>query len=135
MSNDSPLNSSPSSPDHTCDEDPLKKLKLQDSDLDRFASYFELAFQGNSRSIIVLVALLRRLCGVAKLRQEEQNGIWIEDIIGRLTHRLIYGVNQDSRLLLVSELRPATLRSIFSGKLFRLPASRMPRCLPSLNKP
>ena len=88
MSNDSPLNSSPSSPDHTCDEDPLKKLKLQDSDLDRFASYFELAFQGNSRSIIVLVALLRRLCGVAKLRQEEQNGIWIEDIIGRLTHRL-----------------------------------------------
>lgn len=88
MSNDSALNSNTVSPDHTLDEDFLKSLKLQDSDLDRFASYFELAFQGSTRSITVLVALLRRLCDLEKLRQQKQNGIWLEDIVGRLTHRL-----------------------------------------------
>ncbi len=87
MSNDTALNSTPSS-DHTRDEDDLKTLKLQDSDLDHFATYFELAFQGNSQSITVLVALLQRLCGVEKLRQQKQSGIWVEDIIGRLTRRL-----------------------------------------------
>src|SRR5256885_9578335 len=88
MSNDSALNSSTPSSDHTGDENDLKDLKLQDSDLDHFAAYFELAFQGNSRSITVLVALLQRLCGVEKLRQQKQSAIWIEDVVGRLTHRL-----------------------------------------------
>ena len=81
------LNSIPSS-NHICDEDDLKTLKLQDDDLDRFASYFDLAFQGSSRSISVLVALLQRLCDVEKLRQQKQSGIWLEDIVGRLTYRL-----------------------------------------------
>ncbi len=88
MSNDSALKSSTSSSEHTRDEDDLKTLKLQDSDLDHFAAYFELAFQGSSQSITVLVALLQRLSGVEKLRQQKQSGIWIEDIVGRLTHRL-----------------------------------------------
>ncbi len=85
---DNILNSSTSSFDQTGDEEHLKTLKLQDSDLDRFASYFDLAFQGNSRSITILVALLQRLCGVEKLRQQRQGGIWIEDVVSRLTHRL-----------------------------------------------
>jgi len=87
MSDDTVLNSTPSS-DHTRDEDDLKTLKLQENDLDRFAAYFELAFQGSSRSITVLVALLQRLSGVERLRQQKQSGIWIEDVVGRLTHRL-----------------------------------------------
>jgi hypothetical protein len=88
MSNDTAPNSNTSSSDHTRDEDDLKALKLQESDLDHFASYFELAFQGSSRSITVLVALLQRLCAVEKLRQQKQSGIWIEDVVSRLTHRL-----------------------------------------------
>jgi len=87
-SNDIALNSGSSSPDRTRDEDDLKTLRLEDSDLDRFASYFDKAFQGDSRSITVLVALLQRLCGLEKLRQQQQSGIWIEDLVGRLTHRL-----------------------------------------------
>jgi hypothetical protein len=79
---------SASASDDTSDEDDLKTLKLQDSDLERFASYFDVVFQGNSRSITVLVALLQRLCELEKLRQQKQSGIWIEDIVGRLTHRL-----------------------------------------------
>jgi len=76
------------SSDHTRDEDDLKALRLQDSDLDHFANYFDLAFQGNSRSLTVLVGLLQRLGGVEKLRQQKQSGIWIGDIVARLTHRL-----------------------------------------------
>ena len=86
MSNDT-LNSTPSSA-LTGDEDDLKTLKLQDTDLDHFASYFELAFQGNARSLTVLVALLRRLCALEKLRQQKQTGVWIDDVVSRLTHRL-----------------------------------------------
>jgi hypothetical protein len=82
------LNSSTSLSELTRDEDVLKVLKLQESDLDHFATYFELAFQGNARSLTVLVALLQRLCGVEALRQQKQSGIWIEDVVGRLTHRL-----------------------------------------------
>jgi hypothetical protein len=88
MSNDTALNSITTSSDHTRDEDDLKALKLQESDLDHFAAFFDLAFQGSSQSITVLVALLERLRGVEKLRQEKQSGIWIEDIVGRLIHRL-----------------------------------------------
>jgi len=88
MSNQSALNTSTSSSEHTRDEDNLETLKLQDSDLDHFASYFDVAFQGNSRSITVLVALLERLCGLERLRQQKQSGIWIEDIVSRLAHRL-----------------------------------------------
>ena len=88
MSNDNALNSTTSSSNLTRDEDDLRALKLQHSDLEHFATYFELAFQGSSQSITVLVALLQRLRGVEKLRQQKQNGIWIEDIVGRLTHRL-----------------------------------------------
>ena len=88
MSNDTELDSTAPSFNHTRDEDDLRVLKLEDNDLDQFAAYFELAFQGNSQSITVLVALLQRLRGVEKLRQEKQSGIWIEDIVGRLTHRL-----------------------------------------------
>jgi hypothetical protein len=87
MSNDTVLNSTPS-PAHASDEEILKSLKLQEGDLDRFASYFELAFQGNARSITVLVALLQRLCALEKLRQQKKSGIWIEDIVGRFTYRL-----------------------------------------------
>jgi hypothetical protein len=87
MSNDTALNLNLSS-DHNGDEDDLKTLKLQESDLDNFATYFELAFQGSSQGITVLVALLERLCGLEKLRQQKQSGIWIEDVVGRLTHRL-----------------------------------------------
>jgi hypothetical protein len=83
------------------DEDDLKVLGLRDSDLDRFAAYFELEFQGDGRSITVLVALLQRLRGVEKLRQEKQSGIWIDDIVGRLTQRLhgrcALGLNAASR--------------------------------------
>lgn len=86
MSSDTAFNST-SSPDSR-DEDDLKELKLQDSDLDRFATYFEMAFQGSSQATTVLVALLQRLCGVEKLRQQKQTGIWIEDVVGRLTHRV-----------------------------------------------
>jgi hypothetical protein len=88
MSIDTAPNSTKASSDHTGDDDDLKALKLQESDLDHFASYFELAFQGSSQSITVLAALLQRLSGVEKLRQQKQSGIWIEDIIGRLNHRL-----------------------------------------------
>ena len=88
MSNDTELDSTTPSFNHTRDEDDLRVLKLEDNDLDQFAAYFELAFEGNSQSITVLVALLQRLRGVEKLRQEKQSGIWIEDIVGRLTHRL-----------------------------------------------
>jgi len=87
MSNDTVLNAITSS-GHTRDEDDLKALKLQESDLEHFASYFELAFQGNARSLTVLVALLQRLCGVENLRQQKQSGIWIEDVVSRLTHLL-----------------------------------------------
>ena len=73
---------------HTGDEDDLKALKLRDSDLDQFAAYFELAFQGSCRSITVLVALLQRLRGVETLRRQKQSGIWVEDVVGRLIHRL-----------------------------------------------
>jgi hypothetical protein len=88
MSNATALNSTGPSFDHTQDEGDLKTLKLHDSDLDHFAAYFELAFQGNSQSITVLVALLQRLGEVEKLRQQKQSGIWIGDVVGRLTHRL-----------------------------------------------
>ena len=88
MTKDDALNCTALSPAHTQDEGDLEALKLRDSDLDHFAGYFELAFQGDSQGITVLVALLQRLCGVAKLRQQKQSGIWIEDIVGRLTHRL-----------------------------------------------
>ena len=87
-SKDISLNSSTSLSELTRDEDVLKLLKLQESDLDHFAAYFELAFQGNTRSLTVLVALLQRLCGVEALRQQKQSGIWIEDVVGRLTRRL-----------------------------------------------
>ena len=80
------LNTSPS--DHARDEDDLESLKLRDSDLDRFATYFEVAFQGKSESTTVLVALLQRLCGVEELRQQKTTGIWITDVVSRLTHRL-----------------------------------------------
>ena len=70
------------------DAQDLKDLKLQDSDLDQFAHYFELAFEGNTKSMTVLVALLQRLRVVENLRKQKQTGIWLEDIIGRLTHRL-----------------------------------------------
>jgi hypothetical protein len=82
------LNSIVSSSDHTSDEDDLKTLKLMDSDLDHFATYFEAAFQGRSENITVLVGLLQRLCGVEKLRYERQSGVWLRDIVGRLTHCL-----------------------------------------------
>jgi len=88
MSKETALNSISSSFDQTADEDDLKTLKLRDRDLDHFAAYFELAFQGSSPSITVLVALLQRLCKVETLRQQKQSGIWIEDVVGRLTHRL-----------------------------------------------
>jgi hypothetical protein len=88
MSNATALNSNIPPTDHTQDEDDLKSLKLHDGDLDHFAAYFELAFQGNSQSITVLVALLQRLSGLEQLRRQKQSGIWIEDIVGRLTHRL-----------------------------------------------
>lgn len=88
MSNDTELDSTTPSFNHTRDEDDLRVLKLEDNDLDQFAAYFELAFEGNSQSITVLVALLQRLRGVETLRQQKQSGIWIEDIVGRLTHRL-----------------------------------------------
>ena len=87
MSNDPALNSITPS-DHNPDEDDLKALKLQDTDLDRFAAYFEVAFQGSSQITTVLVALLQRLCSVEKLRQHKQSGIWIQDVVGRFTHRL-----------------------------------------------
>ena len=87
MSNQTSLSSTPSS-DLTRDEDALKTLKLQERDLDHFATYFELAFQGDARSIIVLVALLKRLCALEKLRQQKQSDIWIEDVVSRLIHRL-----------------------------------------------
>ena len=70
------------------DAQDLKDLKLQDSDLDQFAHYFETAFEGNTTSMTVLVALLQRLRAVETLRQQKQTGIWIEDIVCRLTHRL-----------------------------------------------
>src|ERR1041384_913221 len=82
------LNSTASFSDHTRDEDDLKVLKLQDSDLDNFAAYFERTFQGSSQNITVLVGLLQRLAGVDDLRQQKQSGVWIRDIVGRLTHRL-----------------------------------------------
>jgi hypothetical protein len=88
MSFDSALNPNTPVTNSSRDEDDLKALKLQDSDLDHFATYFELAFQGSSQSITVLVALLQRLRRVEKLRQDKQSGIWIDDIVGRLTHRL-----------------------------------------------
>ena len=88
MSNASVLSSTTLAPDPSHDEEDLKILKLQDSDLDHFANYFELAFQGNSQNITVLVALLKRLCELEKLRQQKQSGIWIEDVVGRFTHRL-----------------------------------------------
>lgn len=81
------LNSIPPS-DHIRDVDDLKTLRLQENDLDRFATYFELAVQGSSRSLTVLVALLQRLCDVEKLQRQKQTGICIEDIVGRLTRRL-----------------------------------------------
>ena len=70
------------------DAQDLKDLKLQDSDLDQFADYFELAFEGNTTSMTVLVALLQRLRAVETLRKQKQTGIWLEDIVCRLTHRL-----------------------------------------------
>jgi hypothetical protein len=88
MSTDIALSSTTPLSDHIRDEDDLKTLRLQESDLDHFAAYFELAFQGGSQGTTVLVALLQRLCGVEKLREEKRSGIWIEDIVGRLTHRL-----------------------------------------------
>jgi hypothetical protein len=66
----------------------LTDLKLQDGDLDDFARYFEVAFEGNTESMVVLVALLQRLCAVENLRKQKQTAIWIEDIVCRLTHRL-----------------------------------------------
>ena len=88
MSNHTALNSSTPSSNQTRDEDDLKALKLQDSDLDNFAAFFDMAFQGNSQNITVLVGLLQRLREVEKLRQQKESGIWIEDIVSRLTHRL-----------------------------------------------
>jgi len=88
MLNDIAGNSTTPPSVHTRDEDDLKTLKLQDRDLDRFAAYFELAFQGNSRSITVLVALLQRLREVETLHRHKQSGIWVEDVVGRLIHRL-----------------------------------------------
>ena len=70
------------------DAQDLKDLKLQDSDLDQFAHYFEMVFEGNTKSMTVLVALLQRLRAVENLRKQKQTGIWIEDIVCRLTHRL-----------------------------------------------
>lgn len=87
MSTDA-LNPNTSPSDHARDEDDLESLKLKDSDLDRFATYFDVAFQGKSESITVLVALLQRLCGVEELRQQKTTGIWITDVVGRFTHRL-----------------------------------------------
>src|SRR5258708_35198159 len=66
----------------------LMDLKLQDSDLDQFADYFETAFEGNTKSMTVLIALLQRLRAVENLRKQKLTGIWIEDIVCRLTHRL-----------------------------------------------
>ena len=94
MSKDTALNSTTPSCDRTRDEDDLRVLKLQDSDLDHFAAYFELAFQGDCEGITVLVGLLQRLCGVEKLRQQKQGGIWIEDIVVRFTHLLYTRCNQ-----------------------------------------
>lgn len=88
MSKGTELKPTTKSSDHTGDEDDLKALGLQDSDLDRFATFFELALQGDSRIITVLVGLLQRLTGVEKLRKQQQSGIWIEDVVSRLTHRL-----------------------------------------------
>jgi hypothetical protein len=70
------------------DAQDLKDLKLQDSDLDQFAHYFELAFEGDTKSMTVLVALLQRLRAVETLRHQKQTGIWLEDIVCRLTYRL-----------------------------------------------
>jgi hypothetical protein len=88
MSANSVLNFNKSVASSSRDEEHLKALGLQDSDLDRFAAYFELAFESRCQSITVLVALLQRLCGVEKLRQEEQSCIWLEDIVAGLTRRL-----------------------------------------------
>ena len=70
------------------DQNDLKDLKLQDSDLDDFARYFEVAFEGSTTSMTVLVALLQRLRAVENLRKQKQTSIWIEDIVCQLTHRL-----------------------------------------------
>jgi len=70
------------------DAQDLKDLKLQDSDLDQFADYFGIAFEGSTKSMTVLVALLQRLRAVENLRKQKTSGIWIEDIVCRLTHRL-----------------------------------------------
>lgn len=88
MSKKAALNSETTSSHDTRDEDDLKTLKLEDSDLEKFATYFEVAFQGDSQRITVLVALLQRLGGVDKLRQQKQSSIWIADIVSRLIHRL-----------------------------------------------
>ena len=93
MSNDTTardiaLNAADIISDHTRDENDLTALQLQERDLDNFAAYFELTFQGSSQSITVLVGLLQRLAGVEKLRQQKQSGVWIKDIVGRLTHGL-----------------------------------------------
>jgi|ERR1043165_8848487 hypothetical protein len=88
MPGDNVLNSNQAVTVSSRDEEDLKALKLTDSDLDRFAAYFELAFNGSSRSTTVLVALLQRLRSVEKLRAEKQSGIFVEDIVGRLTLRL-----------------------------------------------
>jgi hypothetical protein len=88
MPNDIAENSTTPSSVHTRDEDDLKTLKLQDRDLDQFAAYFELAFQGNRQSITVLVALLQRLREVETLHRKKQSAIWVEDVVGRLIHRL-----------------------------------------------
>ena len=88
MSVHSVLNVDKSLRNSSSDEEDLKALKLQDTDLDRFAAYFEMALEGSCQSVTVLVALLQRICGVEKLRQQKQSGIWIEDIVGRLTQRL-----------------------------------------------
>src|SRR5258705_9869158 len=70
------------------DSQDLKDLKLQDTDLDQFADYFETAFEGSTTSMTVLVALLQRLRAVENLRKQKQTGIWLEDIVCRLTYRL-----------------------------------------------
>jgi hypothetical protein len=88
MSIDTVVNSNKRLTISSRDEEDLKALKLTDSDLDRFAAYFEVAFQGCSRSMTILMALLQRLRSVEKLRQEKQSGIFVEDIVGRLTVRL-----------------------------------------------
>jgi len=88
MSSHSVLNSNQAVTISSRDEEDLKALKLTDSDLHRFAAYFELAFQGCSRSMTVLVAVLQRLRSVEKLRQEKQSGIFVDDIVSRLTLRL-----------------------------------------------